>query len=122
MDIRRLKSFLFLPEISIKSFVSLEQKNLPLFKNKPLQFVNMRFFRKEQDSVIKSKRIPSIFKVKSTGSCICLWKLAVAVATYVSLLTTMQNISQLDNNANCISMAALNTLCIVDRLLLHSQQ
>jgi hypothetical protein len=33
----------------------------------------------------KSKRIPSIFKVESTGSCICLWKLAVAVATYVSI-------------------------------------
>jgi hypothetical protein len=32
----------------------------------------------------KSKRIPSIFKDESTGSCICLWKLAVAVATYVS--------------------------------------
>jgi hypothetical protein len=31
----------------------------------------------------KSKRIPSIFKDESTGSCICLWKLAVAVATYV---------------------------------------
>jgi hypothetical protein len=34
---------------------------------------------------IKSKRIPSIFKDESTGSCICLWKLAVAVATYVSI-------------------------------------
>jgi hypothetical protein len=34
--------------------------------------------------IIKSKRIPSIFKDESTGSCICLWKLAVAVATYVS--------------------------------------
>jgi hypothetical protein len=33
----------------------------------------------------KSKRIPSIFKDESTGSCICLWKLAVAVATYVSI-------------------------------------
>jgi hypothetical protein len=31
----------------------------------------------------KSKRIPSIFKDESIGSCICLWKLAVAVATYV---------------------------------------
>jgi hypothetical protein len=31
----------------------------------------------------KRKRIPSIFKDESTGSCICLWKLAVAVATYV---------------------------------------
>jgi hypothetical protein len=36
-------------------------------------------------SVLKSKRIPSIFKDVSTGSCICLWKLAVAVATYVSI-------------------------------------
>jgi hypothetical protein len=35
--------------------------------------------------MIKSKRIPSIFKYESTGSCICLWKLAVAVATYVSI-------------------------------------
>jgi hypothetical protein len=33
----------------------------------------------------KSKRIPSIFKDESTGSCICLWKLAAAVATYVSI-------------------------------------
>jgi hypothetical protein len=33
----------------------------------------------------KSKRIPSIFKDESTGSCICLWKLAVSVATYVSI-------------------------------------
>jgi hypothetical protein len=33
----------------------------------------------------KSKRIPSIFKDESTRSCICLWKLAVAVATYVSI-------------------------------------
>jgi hypothetical protein len=33
----------------------------------------------------KSKRIPSIFKDESTGSCICLWKLAVAVATHVSI-------------------------------------
>jgi hypothetical protein len=38
------------------------------------------------------------------------------------LLTTMQNISQLDKNANCVSMATLNTLCIVDRLHLHQQQ
>jgi hypothetical protein len=35
----------------------------------------------------KSKRMPSIFKGESTGSCICLWKLAVAVATYVSICT-----------------------------------
>jgi hypothetical protein len=33
----------------------------------------------------KSKRIPSIFKDENTGSCIYLWKLAVAVATYVSI-------------------------------------
>jgi hypothetical protein len=33
----------------------------------------------------KDKRMPSIFKDESTGSCICLWKLAVAVATYVSI-------------------------------------
>jgi hypothetical protein len=33
----------------------------------------------------KSKRIPSIFKDESTRSCICLWQLAVAVATYVSI-------------------------------------
>jgi hypothetical protein len=33
----------------------------------------------------KSKRIPSIFKDESTRSCICLWKLAVAIATYVSV-------------------------------------
>jgi hypothetical protein len=72
--------------------------------------------------LIKSKSIPSIFKDESTGSCICLWKLAVAVATYVSLLTTMPNISQLYNNANCTSMATLNTLCIADRLRLHQQQ
>jgi hypothetical protein len=32
-----------------------------------------------------SKYIPSIFKDESTGSCVCLWKLAVAVATYVSI-------------------------------------
>jgi hypothetical protein len=37
------------------------------------------------DYVGKSKRIPSIFKDESTRSCICLWKLAVAVATYVSI-------------------------------------
>jgi hypothetical protein len=35
--------------------------------------------------LLKSKRIPSIFKDESAGSCICLWKLAVAVATYVSV-------------------------------------
>jgi hypothetical protein len=28
--------------------------------------------------------MPSIFKDESTGSCMCLWKYAVAVATYVS--------------------------------------
>jgi hypothetical protein len=72
--------------------------------------------------IVKSKRIPSIFKDESTGIYICLWKFAVAVATYVSLLTTMPNISQLDNNANCISMATLTTLCIVDRLRLHQKQ
>jgi hypothetical protein len=33
----------------------------------------------------KKLRIPSIFKDESTGSCICLWKLAVAIATYVSI-------------------------------------
>jgi hypothetical protein len=33
----------------------------------------------------KDKRIPSIFKGERTGLCICLWKLAVAVATYVSI-------------------------------------
>jgi hypothetical protein len=33
----------------------------------------------------------------------------------------MPNISQLDNNANCISMATLNTLYIVDRLRLQQQ-
>jgi hypothetical protein len=33
----------------------------------------------------KKLRIPSIFKDESTGSCICLWKLAVAVATYISI-------------------------------------
>jgi hypothetical protein len=33
--------------------------------------------------VLKKKSIPSIFKDESTGSCIYLWKLAVAVATYV---------------------------------------
>jgi hypothetical protein len=36
-------------------------------------------------AIPKSKHIPSIFKDESTGSCICLWKLAVAVATYVSI-------------------------------------
>jgi hypothetical protein len=34
---------------------------------------------------LKKKRIPSIFKDESTGSCICPWKLAVAVATYISI-------------------------------------
>jgi hypothetical protein len=34
---------------------------------------------------IQMKGIPSIFKDESTGSCICLWKLAVAAATYVSI-------------------------------------
>jgi hypothetical protein len=43
------------------------------------QLQGIRFNKKE------SKCIPSIFKDKSTGSCICLWKLAVAVATYVSV-------------------------------------
>jgi hypothetical protein len=38
-----------------------------------------------QDEHKKSKRIPSIFKDECTGSCICLWKLTVAVATYVSI-------------------------------------
>jgi hypothetical protein len=33
----------------------------------------------------KKKCIPSIFKDESTGSCIYLWKLGVAVATYVSI-------------------------------------
>jgi hypothetical protein len=33
----------------------------------------------------KSKRILSIFNDESTESFICLWKLAVAVATYVSI-------------------------------------
>jgi hypothetical protein len=33
----------------------------------------------------KDKCIPSIFKDESTGSCIFLWKLAVAVTTYVSI-------------------------------------
>jgi hypothetical protein len=33
----------------------------------------------------KNKRIPSICKDEGTRSCICLWKLAVAVATYVSI-------------------------------------
>jgi hypothetical protein len=33
----------------------------------------------------KSKRIPFIFNDESTGSCMCLWKLAVAVATDVSI-------------------------------------
>jgi DNA invertase Pin-like site-specific DNA recombinase len=33
----------------------------------------------------KKKDIPSIFKDESAGSCKCLWKLAVAVATYVSI-------------------------------------
>jgi hypothetical protein len=33
----------------------------------------------------KKQRLPSIFKDESTGSCIRLWKLAVAVATYVSI-------------------------------------
>jgi hypothetical protein len=44
---------------------------------------------KWEDNIIciltKSKRVPSIFKDESTGSCICLWKLTVAVATYVSI-------------------------------------
>jgi hypothetical protein len=35
--------------------------------------------------IIIKERIPSIFKDESTGSYICLWKLAVAVATYVSI-------------------------------------
>jgi hypothetical protein len=33
----------------------------------------------------KGLRIPSIFKDESTGLCVCFWKLAVAVATYVSI-------------------------------------
>jgi hypothetical protein len=40
---------------------------------------------KFQDIKKKNKDIPSIFQDESTGSCICLWKLAVAVATYVSV-------------------------------------
>jgi hypothetical protein len=33
----------------------------------------------------KIEILPSIFKDKSTGSHICLWKPAVAIATYVSI-------------------------------------
>jgi hypothetical protein len=32
-----------------------------------------------------NKKVKYIFKDESTQSCICLWKLAVAVATYVSI-------------------------------------
>jgi hypothetical protein len=39
----------------------------------------------EKDASLKKKCIPSIFKDESTESCICLWKLAVTVATYVSI-------------------------------------
>jgi hypothetical protein len=42
-------------------------------------------YRTGETYSLKKKRIPSIFKDESTGSCICLWKLAVAVATYVSI-------------------------------------
>jgi hypothetical protein len=34
---------------------------------------------------LEKESIPFIFNDESTGSCICLWKLAVAVATYVSI-------------------------------------
>jgi hypothetical protein len=41
---------------------------------------------RDRETVEKKKEcIPSIFKDESTGSCMCLWKLAVAVTTYVSI-------------------------------------
>jgi hypothetical protein len=50
------------------------------------EYNNSRFSQFcEKQLKTKDKRIPSIFKDESTGSCICLWKLAAAVATYVSI-------------------------------------
>jgi hypothetical protein len=43
--------------------------------------------------IIIKLRIPSILKDESTGSCICLWKLAVAVATYVSICVVYRILS-----------------------------
>jgi hypothetical protein len=48
--------------------------------SKRRRYFSLRFRKKK-----KGKRISSIFKDESTGSCICPWKLAVAVATYVSV-------------------------------------
>jgi hypothetical protein len=50
-----------------------------VLENKLIETHGVRNFKN------KSKRIPSIFKDESTRSCICFWKLAVAVATYVSI-------------------------------------
>jgi hypothetical protein len=41
--------------------------------------------RDEGANFILGIKEQTIFKDESTGSCICLWKLAVAVATYVSI-------------------------------------
>jgi hypothetical protein len=43
---------------------------------------NPKFVWKYQE---KRESIPSIFKDENTGSCICIWKLAVAVGTYISI-------------------------------------
>jgi hypothetical protein len=49
------------------------------------RFLTQYLIQEIAQTIIKSKRAPSIFKDESTRSCICLWKLAVAVATYVSI-------------------------------------
>jgi hypothetical protein len=49
------------------------------------QRVRGTLIEKDFQEAFQIKRIPSIFKDESTGSCICMWKLAVAVATYVSI-------------------------------------
>jgi hypothetical protein len=68
----------------------------------------------------KSKRIPSIFKDESTGSCICLWKLAVAVA---NLRFIVNNYAKyFAARQQCKLYFHGNTLCTVDRLRLHQQQ
>jgi hypothetical protein len=56
-----------------------------LFKFFSTMFVVARRCKQKLNAHQKIKRITSIFKDESTGSCICLWKLAVAVATYVSI-------------------------------------
>jgi hypothetical protein len=49
-----------------------------------IKFINFLLYFTNK-YIKKRESIPSIFKDESTGSCICLSKLAVAVATYVSI-------------------------------------